>query len=340
VFASLQEWRAEQAQAAQFSDLIYREAKPVTQPGGHTLFVVDVPGAKVVGDARLVSTADDEVIGGVQALHGISDPASHWTVRQRRWRLTRRLPGRSMMLAASGAVNYYHWLFDSLPRLHLAKLAGFGPEEIDQYLLNESLLPVHRETLSRLGISAAKWVCCSRRRILETERLLLTAMPTAASGCCPRWVRDFLRGALLPPEAGHGGDLVYVSRRSAKKRRLLNESDLEDCLRRRGFSIVSPESLSFADQAAVFASARVIVAPHGAGLANLVFARPGALVIELLDPDFNNMCYRDLSSTCELDHRQLTGVRAGRAPARSDKRAAFTIDIPEVMRTLSKEGCR
>ena len=40
-----------------------------------------------------------------------------------------------------------------------------------------------------------------------------------------------------------------------------------------------------------FAAAEVIVAPHGAALANLVFARPGVRVLELFAPDYVNPCY-------------------------------------------------
>jgi hypothetical protein len=47
------------------------------------------------------------------------------------------------------------------------------------------------------------------------------------------------------------------------------------------FKKVSLEDLSFQAQIDRFSDASVIVAPHGSGLANLVFAPPGAKVIEL-----------------------------------------------------------
>lgn len=45
--------------------------------------------------------------------------------------------------------------------------------------------------------------------------------------------------------------------------------------------VVQPDQLSFEEQARVVAGASVIVAPHGAAEANLLFARPGSLVVEL-----------------------------------------------------------
>ena len=40
-----------------------------------------------------------------------------------------------------------------------------------------------------------------------------------------------------------------------------------------------------------FAAARVIVAPHGAALTNLVFCRPGVRVLELFAPGYTVHCY-------------------------------------------------
>jgi capsular polysaccharide biosynthesis protein len=52
----------------------------------------------------------------------------------------------------------------------------------------------------------------------------------------------------------------------------------------RGFDVVDPSALSVAEQIATFASASLIVATHGAALANLVFASPGSTVVELFPP--------------------------------------------------------
>ena len=50
---------------------------------------------------------------------------------------------------------------------------------------------------------------------------------------------------------------------------------------RLGFAIVRPEELTFDEQVATFARARVIAGPHGAGLSNVAFAPAGCLVFEI-----------------------------------------------------------
>jgi capsular polysaccharide biosynthesis protein len=55
----------------------------------------------------------------------------------------------------------------------------------------------------------------------------------------------------------------------------------------------------------------VIVATHGAGLANLLFARPGTHVIEIMpDGRYNATCYPKKSRIFDLHHQLLFAQRA------------------------------
>ena len=76
---------------------------------------------------------------------------------------------------------------------------------------------------------------------------------------------------------------VYLSRRSHAHpmRILLNEAELERALMARGFVIVRPERLRPSEQIALGRQARVVVGPSGAGMANALFAAPGALVVDI-----------------------------------------------------------
>ncbi|MDO7834660.1 glycosyltransferase 61 family protein [Sphingobium sp. HBC34] len=76
--------------------------------------------------------------------------------------------------------------------------------------------------------------------------------------------------------------LVYVSRTDAHRRPLRNEIALQAALAERGFAICVLSQMPLWEQAALFHGAELIVGPHGAGLANMVFARPGTHVVELL----------------------------------------------------------
>ena len=73
----------------------------------------------------------------------------------------------------------------------------------------------------------------------------------------------------------------------------------------RGFVKVRLEALPWVEQVSAFARAREIVAPHGAGLANLVFCRPGVRVVEVFNTAYVNPCFWRLAALMGLDYRPV-----------------------------------
>ncbi|WP_442935781.1 glycosyltransferase family 61 protein [Nostoc sp.] len=55
-------------------------------------------------------------------------------------------------------------------------------------------------------------------------------------------------------------------------------------------------------QAKTLSNAEVIVAPHGAGLTNLIFCSQGTKVIEIFSPHYLNLTYWGLSNLMKLDY--------------------------------------
>ncbi len=94
----------------------------------------------------------------------------------------------------------------------------------------------------------------------------------------------------------NGHERLYISRRKAKHRKVINDGDIEPYLQSLGFEPVLLESLTVAEQALAFQAAKIVVAPHGAGLTNLVFCRPDTVVIEIFSPSYINCCYWALSN--------------------------------------------
>ena len=62
---------------------------------------------------------------------------------------------------------------------------------------------------------------------------------------------------------------------------MLNEAALCEALHARGFEIVVASRLSYAEQVRAFASANLLVSPHGAGLTNLLYTPLATRVVEL-----------------------------------------------------------
>ena len=300
---------------------------------GHALTVVELADGKVIGDLRLAATSGDVVIGNVQALFGCTEPRHHYLLRRRRFRIRRRRRGTALLLGAANSDNYFHWLFDSLPRWKMLQDAGYA--DYDHVLLHSQPHHFQDETLDRLNVPTAKRLRCNKNFVYQFDRLVVPAMPFPLWQVAP-WTCDWVR--TLFPERGGGPERIYLSRRRATRRRLVNEAELEARLENLGFVCVRPETLSVAEQAARFSAAKQVVAPHGAGLANMVFAPPGALLVELFHPDNQNQTYRNLAAACGLRYAGVVGRRSRDLARHDDRDAEFSVEIEEILRPLRESG--
>ena len=89
---------------------------------------------------------------------------------------------------------------------------------------------------------------------------------------------------------------IYISRAGALRRLLLNEEEIWPMFQAHGFERVQMEELSFEAQVELMMDTRVLAAPHGAGLTNMIFCAEGTHVVEIADPGFPNPNFYALAS--------------------------------------------
>ncbi len=211
------------------------------------------------------------------------------------------------VIALGGTRNYFHWMRDFLPRLAAvlddAALAGLP------LLINDDRASFQEATLRALGVPA--------------DRLRPMAYPSAHVGTemlvplLPPWTRWQRLAALAPGLAPDGVPAdtprrLFLVREEATHRRLLGADRLRDALAERGFTAVDPGRRGVADQVRLFARAEVVVAPHGAAMANLAFAPAGCRVVEIASEAWPRTYFRDQARALGLDHHTVW------APARPD----------------------
>lgn len=134
-----------------------------------------------------------------------------------------------------------------------------------------------------LGVDAGR-LRSTRRGPLRVDDLLV---PTPAyvidRGMSPRFHR--ITGHIAAGlGAADGCERLFVSRRGAEKRRLLNEPEVEALFVTAGFRIIEPELLPIEDQVRAFAGASVVAGCVGSGLYSIAFSRPGTRLM-VLAPD-------------------------------------------------------
>src|SRR5262249_33691278 len=139
------------------------------------------------------------------------------------------------------------------------------------------------DSLSLLGLATVKRLTVDdpdKQFLLARAeyRQLLSGAAAFSNSASTRGTYRRLREAVEWPSARTRK--LYVARTDAPIRQMRNEPALIEQVRKRGYEVVTPGSLSFAEQVQLFRGARLIVGPHGAGLTNIVFCEPGTIVYE------------------------------------------------------------
>ena len=205
------------------------------------------------------------------------------------------LRGTAAMINTLFANNYHHWLLDTVPRFEWVRRLGDWDDlnKIDHFILPKKLWPHNLQTLDRLGIDPAKVICSHPDLHVRADCLLVPAATEPANQPLEydytpeglRFVRDLFLNGNPFLEKKHPARIL-ISRERAQARRLVQADRIYDLLAGQGFEKILLEDHSLQEQAALFHHAECIVMPTGGNLANLVFCRPGTIVIELFSPSY------------------------------------------------------
>jgi capsular polysaccharide biosynthesis protein len=263
----------------------------------------------------------------------------HWLVGSgKKLRAPEILPsGPVAVVAANLGSGYCHWLLDELPRLlALRAMLGGGMREMAGYVAHAGV-EYARVAHARLGIAekilASGWA--THRACGPLVVPSYVGRPGFARPETVAWLREFAEDAGLGRGVAGRGERIYVSREASRRRRVVGEASLRVMLEARGFATVRLEDLGWAEQIAIFRQAKVVVAPHGAGLANLVFADRGAQVVELFGRDYVNPCFRRVAALTGLEYRGV--IAAGGGEPREDRSAGgrdIAVDVTAVVAAL------
>jgi len=305
--------------------------------------VAELPGGRVLGPHRAVVTGTGELVQDLSFYFGTRRPREHPLFLHPFPPPPTEVAGRLGVLATRGDLNYYHFLVDVLPRLAVLDAAGVAPPQ--RWYVPAST-GFQRELLDLAGVPESARIDADAVPHVRAETLVVPS-PPSMTVINPPWVTGYLRSLLLPAGLRRvPGRGVYVTRgASANNRTVTNEAELLPALTARGFVPVEPGAMTVSEQIRTFAEADVVVAPHGAALANLVFASPGATVVELFPADAAVSDYWKLASGVPgLRYSYALGLRRdGSASGRVHRTAAVrqrllvsdvTVDVPALCRLL------
>lgn len=274
-------------------------------------FVAELSNIELIGpDAIAVASSGEyileESLGSIGLLiRSLVETTRTGSLPRRRW------DGRDPDIEAAVSLvgpwcrGYYHWFSDYMLRLegveHFVEQTGREPTLIvppdPPSWMQASLelagfggfeqvpLPAGRTTIGSLIIP-------SLRR--ETE---FTSPPQGFtfSPRAYRWLADRVRSNL---ETEGRSVNVFISRAGAAERHVVNQTAIMEALDDRGFRAYRLEEMRFQDQVKLFANAKTIIGPTGAGLTNMIYAQDANVVT--LFGSLVNACYPVLADALDF----------------------------------------
>jgi capsular polysaccharide biosynthesis protein len=133
--------------------------------------------------------------------------------------------------------------------------------------------------------------------------------PARDTGANPAKIAE-LRHRVGADRRPRGRARLFITRPTAGRRRLLNESRIAARLEKRGFVALDPGTLSFDQQVAAFSDAALVVGAHGAALTNAAFMAPGGGVVELTHTARVVWTFHEVACASGLAYACVIGARA------------------------------
>lgn len=196
-------------------------------------------------------------------------------------RTARRVQKQLVVFYNGNLHNYYHWIVEAMLSLDIIsryQVPGF-------YLLLPPALQQHGaidhcDIMNTLGFGDIPSYWCDDT-LIRVEEVMWVEGGGLIEEVPPEHVQAFNRRIAERFDVdGMPRSRIYVRRSGS--RGLANSEEVEKQVLDWGFTPCSLEELSFRDQILLFRRAEFVIAPHGAGLSNLIFCPATAKVIEFM----------------------------------------------------------
>jgi hypothetical protein len=306
----------------------YPKGTLIAQADKLSIYCVNQAFLARIGDAPVVFMEDKaHIVGDCSSRHAPMMSYSGFSVSDCLDRAA-KIDGTVLCLMGDyQSENYCHWLLDELPRLGLvADIVG----QVDYVAMRNLSKGFHFETLRRCGIEASKILQIDDFSAIQAKNLIIfddVPCATAPAHNAAPWMIDWLRDIMLAqnePKA-EMPKKIYLARDDAKGRRIIPDEQFRQILSEYGYKKIILEKLSVLEQVSLFAGAQKIVAPHGAGLANLIFCQNLEQIVEIFSPSYGTVFACVLADVHQATYR--TFVSDYHAPGINPKLDDIAINL-------------
>ncbi len=242
---------------------------------------------------------------------------------------------RSILITDEWTSNYYHWHTFALKKLLILQEKNLLENSLlilpKKYLRYSFTLP----SLAKFGITKNQIVFLPKKSNIKVAEVPLITQPHQHPAMF-RDIRNTLLSDLLKTDFNFG-EKIYISREKQVLRFVENETEVVTLLEKFGFKKIIAEDFSYDEQLAIFSKAKFLVAPHGAGITNILFMQKGGAILEMTTPQkpesFNKDFYT-LASMLDLKYFYQQCAIGPNSRVRDHHQSSLVVDLERLEKNL------
>jgi capsular polysaccharide biosynthesis protein len=204
--------------------------------------------------------------------------------------------------------NYFHFLLEIMPRMFVLK--DKAPQL--KLIINSNLPSFAKEYIALFNFKEIIYL--QDDEIAKVQKIIFPTYLSrglAYNETVMKEMAEWLRNSLQNEDHNSSPKRIFISRENAKYRKTLNESEVFEILKAKGFVKFDLENPGIREQAAFFKNAEYIVGSHGAGFSNLIFSRHCKLLIDLIHENHPQDCFYNLASIFDINYYYFQCKGAG-----------------------------
>lgn len=225
---------------------------------------------------------------------------------------------QAISLIGFASFNYYHFTIELLSRIqYIDKFKDYIsiPILVDEKALS---IPQFREILNIINWHNHPIIPIKKNYIYEVEKLIYpsynTWLPINLEKGMKTRAEDFLiaksaikyiRNNVLKSNKINADTLsgyrkIFISRKNAKNKRLINEEKVIEITKKYNFEIAYPEELTFLQQVKLFSESEYIVGSTGAAFTNILFCPKNAKIMCIIPKKYMFYAYSTIAKILNL----------------------------------------
>jgi capsular polysaccharide biosynthesis protein len=217
--------------------------------------------------------------------------------------------------------GYFHWFTDVVPRILVA-------QKTENNSNTELVLPKNLEKYDFVQSTGIKLNQKLRfyedNQVYKIKKLILPSTIAESGNYDKELMQDirklFALHVVVGKDTNNGKELftqtenhqqtnskkIYISRQKSRYRKINNEEQVQNLLKKYNYEIHYFEDYSFEKQIELIQKTVSLIGLHGAGLTNMLFMNPTTKILEIRNQeDKHNNCYFSLASDLGIDYYYL-----------------------------------